>query len=153
MGQTNPDRCDQCGAARVRDSDCIACFHALLAFENERPAAFEAVHHLTVATYYLQHPRAYTADALTFWRDAIRASLEESTSSDEIRRRASLRFEGTTRVREPTAVPPVWWPSEWPITVQSVLQPGEDIEVAEYVERARGWARETLDALNRAHQA
>lgn len=141
--------CEECGAEYQAGTDCLACFHALLAFENERPAAFAAVHHLTVATYYLQHPRGYTADALSFWRDAVRSSLEGTTSQRQMLRRASSKFEGATRVREPTAVAPEWWPRKWPVTVQNVLQPGEVVGVEEYLERARRWARETSGSLER----
>ena len=144
-------RCAQCGAAHSPGAECEACFHALLAYEYERPVAFGAVHHLTVAAYYLQHPAGYKTEALDFWRELIAESLDGLVTPRDLLKRASQRFGGATRTREEGATPPVWWPNEWPMTVQSVLRPEESPTVEEYIARARKWAsatRATLDKCN-----
>ena len=90
--------CDQCGAVHDDGADCESCFHALLAYENERPAAFGAVHLLTVATYYLQHPAGYTHEALAHWRELIAKSLD-GASVRQLRELSGKRFAGSKRVR------------------------------------------------------
>ena len=142
-------RCNYCAAVYEDGADCESCFHALLAYENERPAAFGAVHHITVATYYLQHPAGYTHEALAHWRDVVRKALG-GASIGELREFSGRRFEGAKRVREPGASAPAWWPAAWPLTIQSVFVPGTLPELDDYVHRAREWARATLRALDAA---
>ena len=147
--------CNQCGAVYDDGTDCESCFHALLAYENERPAAFGAVHHLTVATYYLQHPAGYTREALAHWREIVGKALAggDSASIRDLRQLSSKRFEGSKRVREPGASPPAWWPAAWPLTIQSVFTPGIDIDVDSYVHRAREWGRATITRISESESA
>jgi len=144
--------CNDCHAVYDNGADCESCFHALLAYENERPAAFGAVHHITVATYYLQHPAGYTREALDHWREVIGRALGGATIR-ELREFSGKAFEGSKRVREPGASPPDWWPSRWPLTVQSVFVPNTTPEVDDYVDRAREWARSMIRALDAAQSA
>jgi len=145
-------RCNQCGATHDDGADCESCFHALLAYENERPAAFGAVHHLTVATYYLQHPAGYTYEALTHWRELVGKALNGARIR-ELRELSGRRFQGAKRVREPGSTPPAWWPAAWPVTIQDVFVPGTTVDVDIYVQRAREWATATLATLNAANPA
>jgi hypothetical protein len=145
--------CEQCGAAFDDGGDCLSCFHALLAYENERPAAFGAVHHLTVATYYLQHPAGYTHETLAHWREILARSLDGTATVGKLRDLAGRRFAGTKRVREDGQSPPDWWPHVWPRTIQSVFTPDTNVEVDTYVLRAREWARETRATLDAAHRS
>ena len=147
MAETT-DECPDCGAVQQRAA-CLSCFHALLAYENERPTAFGAVHHLTVATYYLQHPRGYTFDVLRAWRDLLADALDGRAAPREFLRRVSRDFSGPVRVRDPEATPPQWWPRRWTMTIQSVITPDEPLEVEEYVARARHWAAEARALLER----
>ena len=137
---TSRGRCAQCGAEYDAGLDCEACFHALLAFENETPPAFGAVHHLTVIAYYLQHPKGYTTETLSAWREFLDMSLSGKASPNQLRQRARDKFEGSKRVRDDNATAPLGWPTRWPMTVQEVLRPEEPIGVDEYVSRARAWA-------------
>jgi hypothetical protein len=141
--------CNHCHAVHEDGADCESCFHALLAYENERPAAFGAVHHITVSTYYLQHPAGYRPEVLDHWREVIRKALAGATIR-ELREFSGKAFEGSKPVREPGATPPGWWPSSWPLTIQSVFVPDAIPDVDDYVDRARQWARATLDALDAA---
>src|SRR5438046_3095322 len=101
-------RCPECGAQQLPGKECVTCFHALLAFENERPHAFGAVHHLTVAAYYLQHPGGYAFDVLRAWRDVIADTLDGRSTTRDVLRRTSRQFAGAKRVRAPGAVTPTW---------------------------------------------
>lgn len=145
-------RCAECGAPQPDGATCRDCFHALLAYEAERPAAFGAVHHLTVATYFLQHPRGYGAEVLRAWRALLADALDDRVSIDELRRRHGRQFEGSTKVRSPDAEAPRDWPAAWPLHVVDVLDPREPLPaVDDYVARARSWAaatRATLDAAS-----
>jgi hypothetical protein len=141
------DRCAECGAAQAGGA-CIECFHALLAFENENPPAFGAVHHLTVACYYLQHPAGYALPALEMWRTMVADSLAGRATVEEMLRRARKRFEGAARARVPGATAPRGWPSRWPMTVTAVLRPDERLTSPEYIDRAMAWARSTHATLS-----
>ena len=141
-------RCAQCGAVAAPEQQCEACFHALLAYENERPAAFAAVHHLTVPTYYLQHPAGYTTEVLHLWHAMLAEILDGRATPPELLQRARRQFDGAKRVRDPGAAAPAWWPRVWPVTVQSVLKPEETPAVGEYVARAKAWAAATRRALD-----
>lgn len=145
-------RCKECGAVYDDGADCESCFHALLAFENERPAAFGAVHHLTVATYYLQHPAGYTHAALAHWREIVRKALT-GVPIRELRELSGRRFGGAKRVRDPGSTAPPWWPAAWPLSVRDVFAPGAELDVDTYLRRAREWGRTTLAALDAAQPA
>lgn len=146
--------CEQCGAVHEDGADCLSCFHALLAYENERPAAFGAVHHLTVAAYYLQHAAGYTHEALAHWREILAKSLDDGATIRQLRQLSGQRFAGSKRVREDGASAPGWWPRVWPTTIQHVATPdvGTNIDVETYVQRARDWARDVRRALDEAQR-
>ena len=143
-------RCDECGALHRGGVTCRACFEALLAFENERPVAFGAVHHLTVACYFLQHPRGYNASALQMWRDLLADSLDGRVTAKDLIRRAGRQFNGARRVRDPRAALPAWWPPAWPVTVDAVLRPDEQPTIDTYVQRAYEWAGQTRAQMRAA---
>lgn len=142
-------RCEQCGADQPHGASCEECFHALLAFEAERPEAFGAVHHITVSCYSLQHPRGYTRAALNAWRALIADALDGRASIAQFRARAGEDFRGAVRIREPGESPPAWWPRDWPLHVRDLIRPNELPSLDAYVARAREWAgaiRSVLDA-------
>ena len=146
---TASDNCGECGAPQFAGARCVDCFHGLLAFENEHPPAFGAVHHLTVASYYLQHPRGYKTEALEMWRSAIADSLAGRAGHRDLRRRARARFEGATRVRNAAAISPPGWPMTWPVVILDVYDPrNEPPDAASYVERARAWAASVISQLD-----
>lgn len=141
--------CPDCGAPQPAGESCEDCFHALLAFEAERPAAFGAVHHLTVSCFYLQHPRGYAPATLRAWRQLVADALDGRTNVGRIRARNASEFGGGSKVREAGAAPPLDWPREWPLHVRDVFVPGHAPTIDDYVRSARAWAsavRATLDA-------
>lgn len=147
-------RCPACGAPQPAGATCSECFDALLAYEAERPAAFGAVHHLTVATYFLQHPRGYGAEVLGAWRALVADALDGRVRIDELRHRLGRQFDGAKKVRAPGSEAPNGWPGAWPLHVIDVLDPREPHPAVEdYVARARAWAaatRATIDATSTA---
>jgi hypothetical protein len=146
--------CSGCGAAQPEGASCRECFDALLAFEAERPAAFGAVHHLTVAAYSLQHPAGYRAEVLESWHALLADALDGRASVAELRQRMGRRFAGATRVREAGARPPAWWPPAWPLTVRAAFDPRVPLpSVEEYVASAQKWAAAVRATLDRARLA
>jgi hypothetical protein len=140
--------CSQCGAISSSESACLRCFQDLLAFENERPNVFAAVHHLTVATYSLQHPAGYARAALDAWRSLLADSLK-GTPLAMLRDRLGKQFAGSKRVREPGATAPEGWPTEWPMRVQDVFDPAQPAPTeSEYIARATAWAKATVQTLD-----
>ena len=141
--------CPECGAAVADGSTCRAMFDALLAHEYEFPASFGAVHHLTVAAYYLQHPRGFSRMAIDGWRTIVAESLDALATPAEFLRRARARSRERAKVREPGAEPPAGWPRSWPMTVADVvIPPGETPDADGHNGRVRLWAasiRETLE--------
>jgi hypothetical protein len=150
---TSDARCAECGAAWLDGVTCLDCFHALLAYENERPPAFGAVHHLTVACFYLQHPTGYAAAALEMWQALLADALDTGTKPAEFLRRASAKFEGATKARDSRAGIPEGWPSAWTVTVRDVLLPDGSPAIPEYIERAMEWARATRTTLSETTRA
>ena len=142
-------RCNECGAVQPHGGECRACFEALLAFEAERPPVFAAVHHLTVASYFLQHPTGYSADILDAWRLLIADALDGRATPRELMRRHGRQFAGSRRVRSEQATIPRGWPTAWPTTVCSVFNPLDELPSADvYIERARAWAQATRACLD-----
>lgn len=150
MSSSNePESCAQCGA-RGGSRTCEDSFHALLAFENERPTAFAAVHHLTVPAFYLQHPRGYGSAALDAWHRTLADSLDGTATPRELATRARRAFNGATRLRDPLHRLPDAWPRHWSMTIGDVFVPGDLPAVDAYVERALAWANAVRLDLERA---
>lgn len=144
-----PPACTTCGSSL----DCRQAFDALLALEHVHPTAFGAVHHLTVACYSLQHPEGYAAAAIASWRRIVADVLDGRVTIPGLRRGVGAQFEGPTRVREPGARSPDWWPRRWPLTAPDVVPAAKEPSTAEgHVTRVLAWAasvRETIDAAER----
>lgn len=144
-------RCPDCGAPIGDKSNCRSLFDELLAHEYAFPAAFGAVHHLTVAAYYLQHPRGFSRAAIRGWHTIIAESLDGTATPAEFLRRARTRSDARVRIRERDAKPPDAWPRTWPMTVTDVVVPPGDVPNADgHIHRVTQWAkavRATLDAL------
>ena len=146
--------CPDCGAEVAEDSTCRAMFEELLAHEYMFPTAFGAVHHLTVAAYYLQHPRGFSRGAIRSWQTIIAETLDGRATPADLLRRAGAQLRDGARVREPGAEPPELWPRTWPLTVADVVvPPGVTPDADGHVGRVRRWAesiRRTLDAIGPA---
>jgi hypothetical protein len=123
-------------------------FEQLLAHEYALPEAFGAVHHLTVTTYSLQHPRGYSRDAIRMWQIIIAESLAGLSTPATFLERARAHFTGGIRVRQPGAEPPEGWPHTWPMTVADVVAPhDEEPSASAHIERVLRWAKETNEAV------
>jgi hypothetical protein len=122
--------CPECGADQ-RFLTCADRLGLLLAWEVE-DEALRAVHFLTVASYNLQHPAAFTHDAIAGLREAVCGYLDGRLSIAEIRRRAGR----ASRILRPggPAAPRL---RAWPMTIDVVATPGNPTGAAD---RVRAWA-------------
>jgi hypothetical protein len=143
--------CPDCGAAIADDGSCRSLFEELLAHEYAFPTSFGAVHHLTVAAYFLQHPRGYSRAAIRGWHTIISESLDGLATPAEFLRRARAQSDEGVRMRDRGAESPEGWPRTWPMTVADVVvPPGETPDAEGHIDRVRRWAaciRATLDEL------
>ncbi|BAI62953.1 conserved hypothetical protein [Methanocella paludicola SANAE] len=128
-----PDVCPECGAAGCREK-----FESMLALEFEDPEVFGAVHHITVICFNLQHPSAFSEEALAWMRSTLRAIVEEGLTPAELRERSKKQFNGRVSVlsKEQKAPQKV----SWSMTVMDVRTDGPET----YAEDVRAWARAIL---------
>ena len=84
--------CPECGAA---ESACESRFHEFLAREFE--SEYGAVHHLTVATYMLQHSGRLTAEGWLYERQLLREFLIENKTPAQIRKQHKDRVDSGKR--------------------------------------------------------
>ena len=152
MGQAElPSICPECGAPQYPDATCRLCFEGLLAFEAERPAAFGAVHHLTVTSWVLQHPAGYSREALLALREQLSLILTGEISISGLRRLNTQRFSGAAKVKATPGNAVARLADDWEMHVIDVFDPRGDLPATDaYVERARAWAMSIRDRLSRA---
>ncbi|MBI3942354.1 MAG: hypothetical protein HY326_05020 [Chloroflexi bacterium] len=79
-------KCSLCGGEFPSAEQCGERFDACMDLEFENPAAFGAVHHLSVACYMLQH-NAYSRDVWLEARKMIAQFVQENVTPAEIRKR------------------------------------------------------------------
>ena len=132
--QTN-STCPECGAPQVDGLTCWEQLGALLAWEWQDPALL-AVHFLTVASYNLQHPAQFTAEAITGLQAAFIDHLDQGVSVAELRRRVSRITEGKTRVLKQAATQRPYL-RRWSMTIADVYLPNQPQGAAD---RVRAWA-------------
>jgi hypothetical protein len=147
-----PLKCPACGADQSDGKTCEDHFHQMLFWENEYPDYTWPVHHLMVASYYIQHPHLYSPDGLTFSINL----LKEFLSGVDPRQKAkdmrpgvqsdirNFKIKGTpdSHGSYPVAVP--WTMFAHDVTAQPVEQ---------YADAIWAWARSIYHALQSVNQA
>jgi hypothetical protein len=132
------DVCPECGASGCREK-----FETMLALEFENPEVFGAVHHVTVICYNLQHPSAFSDEALAWMRSTLRALVEEGLSPAELRERSKKQFKGQVTVLSKT--PKATRQIRWSMTVINV-----HIDTPEnYVSDIMVWAKSILGEISK----
>jgi hypothetical protein len=131
--------CPECGAP---NHSCQLRFDELLVLEFTDPG-YGAVHHLTVATYMLQHSSKMTREGWLHERELLREFLIENRSPAFIRRqnkdlvdsgKRTFKFKSKDRV-------PVIRKTSWRKTILDVR-----IEnAAMYCEDVTAWAKSALE--------
>ena len=131
--------CPECGAP---DTLCQTRFDEFLVLEFT-DAGYGAVHHLTVATFMVQHSSRMTREGWMYERDLLREFLVENKPPQLVRKQIKDSVDSgkrTFKFKSKTGVP-VIDKTTWTRTILDVR--AEDAEV--YREYINAWARSVLD--------
>lgn len=131
--------CPECGAP---DKLCQTRFDEFLVLEFT-DAGYGAVHHLTVATYMVQHSSKMTPEGWQYERDLLREFLIEKKTPATIRKQIKDTVDSgkrTFRFKSKTGIP-VIDKTTWTKTILDVR--AENAEV--YCEDINAWARSVLE--------
>ncbi len=130
--------CPECGAA---DNLCQARFDEFLALEFTDPA-YGIVHHLTVATYMLQHSSKISREGRLHERELLREFLVENKPPSYIRKQNKDLVDSGKRTFtfKSKDGKPVIDKTAWTKTILDVC--AEDAEV--YCKDITAWARSAL---------
>ncbi len=132
---------------------CRDYFHDMLGVESEVPFAQGGEpHFFAVGSYNLQHPSGFVPAALVGLHRTVADVLAGRATIADARRRAGQGTAGARRVRRDETSPHAPdeealrrdWPTEWPVTVQYVIDGG----TAEYVARVRELAQSVVLTLD-----
>lgn len=138
--------CPECGAP---DNACETRFHEFLVKEFE-DASYGAVHHLTVATYMLQHSSKLTREGWLHERELLREFLVENKSPAFIRKQNKDLVDSGKRkfkIKSRNGLP-VINKTTWTKTILDVrVENAED-----YCEDVTAWARSALDESEKISQ-
>ncbi|RJO62819.1 MAG: hypothetical protein C4542_01855 [Dehalococcoidia bacterium] len=134
--------CSECGALSHDRLTCQERLHGILALE-QRDTELQALHFLTVAAYNIQHPAQFTDDALTGLRESFIEYLSGKITTEEIRHRTNLVFNGPKRVTKPALErTPIL--RCWEMTTADVFLPFQPQGTAE---RVKKWAESIKNEL------
>jgi hypothetical protein len=132
--------CPECGAPDVA---CEPRFHECLVKEFEDPA-YGAVHHLTVATYMLQHSSKLTREGWLHERNLLKEFLVENKPPAFIRQQNKDLVDNgkrTFKIKSSDGKP-VISKTEWAKTILDVRMDN----AKDYCEDVTAWASSVLDA-------
>jgi hypothetical protein len=130
-----PTSCPECGA--VEDGmSCRDRLGLIVAWEAQ-DRELGAEHFLSVASFNLQHPSAFTDAAREKLRALFIAHLDEGMPIAEVRRQMSAFADGSVRVARDSAFRNVERRT-WPMTIANVAIADQPQGAAE---RVRAWAR------------
>jgi hypothetical protein len=131
--------CPECGAP---DNLCQARFDEFLILEFT-DAGYGAVHHLTVATFMVQHSSKMTREGWLFERGLLREFLVENKSPAYIRKQNKDAVDSGKRkfkIKSKTGLP-VINKTTWRKTILDVRSENPEL----YCEDIEAWARSVLE--------
>jgi hypothetical protein len=131
--------CPECGD---RDNLCQARFDEFLILEFT-DAGYSAVHHLTVATFMVQHSSRMTREGWMYERELLREFLIENKPPAMIRKQIKDTVDSgkrTFKFKSKTGVP-VIHKTSWTKTILDVRTENADV----YCEDITAWARSVLE--------
>ncbi len=131
--------CPECGAS---DSLCQARFDEFLVLEFT-DAGYGAVHHLTVATFMVQHSSKMTREGWLYERELLKEFLIENKTPQLVRKQMKDTVDSGKRkfkIKSTTGLP-VINKTTWTKTILDVrVENAED-----YCEDVTAWARSALE--------
>jgi hypothetical protein len=127
--------CSECGA---RDNLCQTRFDEFLVLEFT-DAGYGAVHHLTVATYMLQHSSKMTREGWLYERDLLREFLVEKKPPALIRKQIKEKVDSGKRTFKFKSKDgkPVIDKTTWTKTILDVRTDSAEV----YCEDVTAWAK------------
>lgn len=131
--------CPECGAP---DHLCQSRFDEFLILEFS-DAGYGAVHHLTVATFMVQHSSRMTREGWQYERDLLREFLIENKTPAMIRKQIKDTVDSgkrTFKFKSKTGVP-VINKNTWSKTILDVRPDNAEV----YCEDVTAWARSVLE--------
>lgn len=139
--------CPECGAAWSGGQTCETYFHQMLFWEAEFPAYGAEVHHLTVLSYFLQHPSLYSPEGLREARRLLAEFVEQGASPAEVRQRNRAQVDSSRRDWKITATATSHGAYAqavtWTMTSADVVAGGTD----HYCANVRAWAKSITETL------
>lgn len=143
--------CPICGSIHIDATTCEDDFHQMLYWEQELMAEgmiLMETHYLMVASYHMQHPHIYSAEALAGVRKDVAEYLAGHRSLDQIR--GELRETVRSDKRKTTITAREGnhggyaTPVEWAMRAVDVVAAGK----AQYTASVRAWAESLIVALD-----
>jgi hypothetical protein len=139
--------CRECGAIWRNGLTCQDHFHQMLSWESEYPDKTQAVHHLLVLCYHLQHPHLYSPQGLESAKQLLVSFVEQGIAPGEMVRRQRGTVDSGKRAWKITGMPTSFGtyahPVQWPITAGDITAGSLD----DYLSNVQTWARSALEAL------
>jgi hypothetical protein len=89
-------KCRLCGGEFTSVEQCRERFDLCMALEYENPAAYGAVHHISVACYMLQH-NAYSAEVWLEARIMLARFIRDGLTPEQVRRQNRSRLDSRHR--------------------------------------------------------
>ncbi|MEQ8676240.1 MAG: DUF5946 family protein [Aggregatilineales bacterium] len=137
--------CVDCGAVYGTDDNCEAYFHQLLYWEWEYD--LQAVHHLLVLCYHLQHPRLYSPETLENSKQMLVQFVEGGVTPQMMRQQMRDDVDSGKRTHKITGTVDSYGayvhPVNWTMTVVDVVNAGHEV----YYESVQKWAKSMLKSL------
>jgi hypothetical protein len=150
----NPIFCPECGAGFPPGEECVDRFNACLALEFENPGSYGAVHHLTVATYMLQHPSRYSREGWLATRKLLVDFLRNGKTTEQVRRENRRRFEGGNKTWSMTKGERIQGLEEvsWSRTIGDVRLENPQVYCADVERWAQSFLEDTEEILPRIYR-
>jgi hypothetical protein len=137
--------CPECGDRWLQGQTCADAFHLLLGWEWEHQ--MQAVHHLLVLSYHLQHPSLYSPEGLTVGRALLIAFVEDGVTPETMRKRIGRQVDSGARTDSLTARPDRYGiyekPVVWTMRIGDCVRAGPD----PFYASVRAWAASILASL------
>lgn len=138
--------CLECGAVLENVESCQDYFHQMLFWEAENPSYGE-VHHLSVLSYYLQHPNLFSQEGLDVAKGLLAEFLVEKITPKTARKRMVAKLESGINKPKIAGTEDSQgsynYQIAWRITALDVVAGG----VANYCDFVRKWAHSILETL------
>jgi hypothetical protein len=116
----------------------------MLALEFEQSSIFGAVHHLTVICYNIQHPDAFTDEALVWMRTSLHDIVEKDLSGPGLLKRARGSFGGDYKIKRSNARARAPGRTRWSMTAADVRTARPEV----YTRDVKAWAKSILNDLD-----